>query len=111
MTDDGAVTTSRVDDVLHVTLERPSRRNSLSLSRIAFNSADLTSISGLVTPAFCGLVERSPDCNLASISAIRSGSASPEFYLNGRAKALRLPYTHRRRSKKPSGCCNLTLKR
>lgn len=30
MTDDGAVTTSRVDDVLHVTLDRPSRRNSLS---------------------------------------------------------------------------------
>ncbi|MBY0286058.1 MAG: enoyl-CoA hydratase/isomerase family protein [Mycobacteriaceae bacterium] len=30
MTDDGAVTTSRVGDVLHVTLERPSRRNSLS---------------------------------------------------------------------------------
>lgn len=30
MTDDGAVTTSRVDGVLHVTLERQSRRNSLS---------------------------------------------------------------------------------
>lgn len=30
MTDDGAVNTSRVDGVLHVRLERPSRRNSLS---------------------------------------------------------------------------------
>ncbi len=30
MADDGAVKTSRVDGVLHVTLERPSRRNSLS---------------------------------------------------------------------------------
>jgi len=30
VTDDGAVTTSRVDGVLHVTLERPTRRNSLT---------------------------------------------------------------------------------
>ena len=35
MTDDGAVTTSRVDGVLHVTLERPSRRNSLSPPMVA----------------------------------------------------------------------------
>jgi 2-(1,2-epoxy-1,2-dihydrophenyl)acetyl-CoA isomerase len=33
--DDGAVTTSKVDGVLHVTLERESRRNSLSPSMVA----------------------------------------------------------------------------
>lgn len=34
MTDDGVVTTSRQDDVLHVTLDRPARRNSLNQAMV-----------------------------------------------------------------------------